>query len=151
MTPEERQDALHLVDELQKERAGKVLLDKPASEIPYMFGTLDRTPPLWPKAPATGEEAQLSDAMVAYWTSFAKTGRPSAAGAAAWKPYAPQGPYMAFRDKPEAASNLMPGMFVLHEQAVCRRKAAGDLPWNWNVGLVSPVLPGPTAACQPRP
>lgn len=37
MTPEERQEALHLVDELQQERAGKVLLDKPASEIPYIL------------------------------------------------------------------------------------------------------------------
>lgn len=37
MTPEERQEALHLVEELQKERAGSVLLDKPASDIPYIL------------------------------------------------------------------------------------------------------------------
>jgi len=54
---------------------------------------------------------------------------------------------MAFRDRPMADTNLMPGMFALHERAVCRRKAAGDQPWNWNVGLVSPVLAGPTPAC----
>jgi para-nitrobenzyl esterase len=41
----------------------------------------------------------------------------------------------------------MPGMFELHERAVCRRRATGQLPWNWNVGLVSPVLPGPSPAC----
>jgi para-nitrobenzyl esterase len=118
-----------------------------ASEIPYMFGTLDRTPPLWPKAPDTASEKAMSDAMVGYWASFARTGQPRAAGAATWKPHAPGGPYMAFRDKPVADTNLMPGMFVLHERAVCRRKAAGDQPWNWNVGLVSPVLAGSTAAC----
>ncbi|HJV43555.1 carboxylesterase/lipase family protein [Caulobacter sp.] len=118
-----------------------------ASEIPYMFGTLDRTPPRWPKAPATADERRLSDAMIGYWTSFARTGRPQAAGEATWKPYGPDGDYMAFRDKPTSASNLMPGMFALHERAVCRRKASGDQPWNWNVGLVSPVLSGPTPAC----
>jgi len=119
-----------------------------ASEIPYMFGTLGRTPPRWPKAPDTADEARLSDAMIGYWTSFARTGRPDAAGEAAWKPYAPRGPYMAFRDKPTAETDLMPGMFALHERAVCRRKASGDQPWNWNVGLVSPVLAGPTPACH---
>lgn len=118
-----------------------------ASEIPYMFGTLDRTPPRWPKAPATAEEARLSDAMIGYWTSFARTGRPRASDAAAWEAYAPQGAFMVFRDAPTPATNLMPGMFVLHERAVCRRKASGDQPWNWNVGLVSPVLAGPTPAC----
>ena len=28
------------------------------SELPYVFGTLDRTPPLWPKIPATAVEAE---------------------------------------------------------------------------------------------
>jgi para-nitrobenzyl esterase len=118
-----------------------------ASEIPFMFGTLDRTSPRWPKAPATAGELGLSDAMVGYWTSFAATGRPRAAGAAAWPAYEPQGPYMAFRERPEAASNLMPGMFAFNERVLCRRRASGNLPWNWNVGLVSPVMPGPTPAC----
>uniref|UniRef100_B0T1V8 Carboxylic ester hydrolase n=1 Tax=Caulobacter sp. (strain K31) TaxID=366602 RepID=B0T1V8_CAUSK len=118
-----------------------------ASEIPYMFGALDKTPPRWPKAPDTADEARLSDAMVGYWTSFARTGRPTAAGSATWPAYKPQGSYMAFREKPVPASDLMPGMFLLHERAMCRRRASGDLAWNWNVGLVSPVLPGPTQAC----
>jgi len=33
-----------------------------ASEIPYMFGSLDRVPPRWPKAPDAAEEKALSDA-----------------------------------------------------------------------------------------
>jgi para-nitrobenzyl esterase len=118
-----------------------------ASDIPYMFGTMDRTSPRWPKAPATAEEAALSDAMIGYWTSFARTGRPQAAGAAAWPAYAPRGSYMAFREQPTPASNLMPGMFALNERVMCRRRASGQQAWNWNVGLVSPVMPGPTPAC----
>jgi para-nitrobenzyl esterase len=118
-----------------------------ASDVPYMFGTMDRTSPRWPKAPATAKEAALSDAMIGYWTSFARTGRPQATGAAAWPAYAPQGAYMAFREQPTPTSNLMPGMFVLNERVMCRRRASGDQAWNWNVGLVSPVMPGPTPAC----
>ncbi len=116
-------------------------------EMPFVFGTLDQTPPHWPKAQVSPEEARLSDAMVGYWTSFARSGRPEAAGSAPWAAYAPRGPYMVFREKPLAASDLMPGMFALHERAMCRRRARGDLAWAWNVGLVSPVLPRPTQAC----
>ena len=47
-----------------------------ASELPFMFGTLDRTPPRWPKIPTTPQESRLSNAMVGYWTSFARAGRP---------------------------------------------------------------------------
>jgi para-nitrobenzyl esterase len=36
-------------------------------------------------------------------------------------------------------------MYALHEQAVCRRKAA-NLAWNWNVGMISPRL-APSASC----
>jgi para-nitrobenzyl esterase len=118
-----------------------------ANELAYMFGNLDRAPPRWPKIPATAREAALAAAMVGYWTSFARTGRPEAAGAAAWAPYQPQGPYMAFADRPTPASNLMPGMFALHERVMCRRRASGDQAWNWNVGLVSPVLPAHAPAC----
>src|SRR5271170_7754106 len=42
-----------------------------ASELPYLFGTFDGTPPLWPKVPATPAETKLSDAMIGYWSSFA--------------------------------------------------------------------------------
>jgi para-nitrobenzyl esterase len=38
-------------------------------------------------------------------------------------------------------------MFQLHETVICRRRAAGDVPWNWNVGLWSPPLPGAAAGC----
>ena len=56
-------------------------------EIPYIFGqagTDAAMPKSWPRAPVNAAERALSDAMLGYWTSFAKTGQPSAEGAAAW-------------------------------------------------------------------
>ncbi|HBK47183.1 MAG TPA: carboxylesterase [Xanthomonadaceae bacterium] len=114
-----------------------------ASEIPYVFGTFDATPPRWPKNPDTPEERRFSDAMIDYWTSFARTGSPSAERAPAWPAYATGMSYMHFADTPKASQRLLPGMYELHEEAVRRRRAAGTLPWNWNTGLASPPLARP--------
>ncbi|WP_084584034.1 carboxylesterase/lipase family protein [Sphingomonas azotifigens] len=111
-----------------------------ASELPYVFGTAGGTPPLWPKVPDTLAERRMSDAMLGYWTSFARTGAPSAAGQAGWLPYGKEANYMAFAQVPQARTKLFPGMFALHEASVCRRRAAGNQPWNWNTGVISPVL-----------
>lgn len=119
-----------------------------AGELPYVFGTADRTTPLWPKIPATATEAELSQAMVDYWSSFARSGAPKAPHQPEWKPYSPSGAYMWFADKPQAGTQIMPGVYHLHEEVVCRRRASGDLPWNWNVGVVSPPLPPQTPDCQ---
>jgi para-nitrobenzyl esterase len=119
-----------------------------ASELPYVFGTLDATPPLWPKIPATREESKLSDAMVGYWSSFVHTGQPRAATEPDWPSFGSRGAYMAFTDAPHPSADLLPGMFALNEEVVCRRRASGDIPWNWNVGIVSPKMPPPTQRCQ---
>jgi len=119
------------------------------SELPYMFGTVDRTTEFWPKIPATAEERRLTGAMVGYWTSFAKSGAPQAANAPDWPAYGSAGAYMAFEDAPRPSTNLFPGMYALHEEAVCRRRAEGDLPWNWNTGLASPTLPA-AGACRAK-
>ncbi|MBX3565535.1 MAG: carboxylesterase family protein [Sphingomonas sp.] len=111
-----------------------------ASEIPYVFGTASDTPPYWPKMPATANDRQLSTAMMDYWTSFARTGTPVAKGQPAWPAYGKASNYMAFGRVPKPGKDLFPGMFALHEAAVCRRRAAGDQPWNWNTGVISPVL-----------
>ncbi|MFD1787049.1 carboxylesterase/lipase family protein [Sphingomonas floccifaciens] len=111
-----------------------------AAEIPYVFGTPDKTPALWPKVPDTLKDRRMSQAMLGYWTSFVKTGVPAAAGQPVWQPYGASGNYMAFAVAPEPRQKLLPGMFALHEAAVCRRRAAGDQPWNWNTGILSPVL-----------
>jgi para-nitrobenzyl esterase len=44
----------------------------------------------------------------------------------------------------------MPGMYRLNEEVMCRRKAAGTTAWNWNVGLASPPIPQPSAACAAK-
>jgi para-nitrobenzyl esterase len=119
-----------------------------ASEVPYVFGTIDRTPPFWPKPPSTAGETKLSDAMVGYWTSFAITGVPRAAGEPNWPRFGRAGAFMAFEDSPKASVDLFPGTYALHEAVVCRRRSAGDTPWNWNIGLRSPPLPPKTARCD---
>jgi len=119
-----------------------------ASELPYVFGTFDGTPPIWPPVPASPRENELSDAMLDYWTSFARAGKPQAANAPDWPAYGSAGAYMHFSDAPHPESHLMPGMYRLNEEVVCRRVAAGNLPWNWNVGLASPKLPPESAQCH---
>lgn len=111
-----------------------------ASELPYVFGNASRTPALWPAIPATAGETRLSEAMLAYWSSFARSGAPVARGEADWPRYGRTAAFMAFADIPQASTRLMPGMYELHEEAVRRRRASGTQPWNWNVGLVSPPL-----------
>jgi para-nitrobenzyl esterase len=111
-----------------------------ASELPYVFGNLERTPPNWPKIPHTTAEQSLSAAMVDYWSSFARDGQPRAADAADWPAYGEARNFMHFGAAPEAEQHLLPGMFELQEEAVCRRRASNAVPWNWNTGISSPVL-----------
>jgi para-nitrobenzyl esterase len=119
-----------------------------ASELPYVFGTIDRTLPLWPKIPATAQERKLSDAMIGYWSAFTSTGRPVAANEPDWPPFEPAGSYMAFEQAPRVSEHLLSGMYELNEEVVCRRRASGAIPWNWNVGLASPKLPPQQAQCK---
>jgi para-nitrobenzyl esterase len=118
-----------------------------ASEIPYVFGNLDRTPPLWPAIPDTPIEHGLSDAMMAYWASFARDGVPTAPGQPDWRAYGEERAYMAFEEGPVMRERLMPGMYETHEAVVCRRRVAGGIPWNWNFGVLSPPLPAASQAC----
>jgi para-nitrobenzyl esterase len=119
-----------------------------ASELPFVFGTLDGTPPVWPKVPASPRQAALSQAMLDYWSSFARTGRPQAVHQPDWPAFGSAGRYMHFTDAPHPAKDLMPGMYRLNEEVVCRRMAAGNQPWNWNVGLWSPALPPMAPQCK---
>ncbi len=106
---------------------------------------MDRLGPNWPKPPASDQG--LSDAMTAFWTSFASTGAPSAAGAPDWRPYGSTGAYMDFKAAPQMSKDLFPGMYAFNEQVVCRRRAQGDQPWHWNVGLWSPKMPPKAPNC----
>jgi para-nitrobenzyl esterase len=119
-----------------------------AAELPYLFGTFNGTPPRWPAVPDTPRERTLSDAMIDYWTSFARSGRPSARRAPVWPAYGKTAAYIHFGDTPQAREDLMPGMFELNEAVMCRRRAAGGIGWNWNVGLAAPPLPPPASNCK---
>ena len=111
-----------------------------AAEIPYVFGTTSSTSHYWPKIPDGVVDRRLSAAMMDYWIAFAKGGVPAASGQPSWQAYGKDGHYMAFADVPRPSTKLFPGMFALHEAAMCRRRVAGDQPWNWNTGVISPVL-----------
>jgi para-nitrobenzyl esterase len=118
-----------------------------ASEIPYVFGTAAHTPSAWPKIPDTAAERRFSRAMTEYWTSFARSGTPAAAAQPGWPAYGEEAHYMAFGQTPRPGTYLMPNMYALHEAAMCRRRSAGNQPWNWNTGVASPIL-AKTAACR---
>ncbi|HEX8757559.1 MAG TPA: carboxylesterase family protein [Steroidobacteraceae bacterium] len=116
-----------------------------ASEIPYVFGRIGRDAPLlqnWPRAQGLGEQA-LSDAMISYWTSFARTGVPQAPREPDWPTFAPHDSYMHFAQRPEVATHLMPGMYRLNEEVMRRRRRAGNQQWRDDVGVAAPVLPPP--------
>ena len=118
-----------------------------ASEIPYVFGRIGAGAPKlanWPRAQGPGEQA-LSNAMIGYWTSFARTGIPRARGEPDWPTFAPGGNYMHFAKRPEVAAGLMPGMYELNEKVMERRRRAGNQQWRDDVGVAAPVLP-PAAA-----
>ena len=119
-----------------------------ASELPYVFGTADRLPPNWPRPPSDTGEAALSNAMMRYWSTFTSGGTPEAESKLVWPPFGSTHAYMAFRDRPHVSDHLLRGMFELHEAVMCRRRASGNTPWNWNAGLLSPPLPNPSARCK---
>lgn len=118
-----------------------------AGEVPFVFGTMAATPPAWPAIPDTAGERRLSAAMLDYWTSFARSGRPASASGPAWSAFGSQGAFMEFAETPRAGTDFMPGMYALHEQAFCRRRAEGSQSWTWRTGSTAPVLPPATAAC----
>lgn len=121
-----------------------------ASELPFVFGNFDGTAPKWPKVPDTASERAFSDAMMDYWASFVRTGKPSARNAPDWPSFAKDQAYMHFAETPQVANHPMPGMYELVNEVVCRRKANGTQAWNWNVGIAAPPLPPRTDACAPH-
>lgn len=119
-----------------------------AAEIPYVFGTIYETAEFWPKIPRTAAEQTLSDAMLAYWTGFAKTGAPSAPGQPDWPAYNGGRQTMVFAARPQVHRAILGDRYALMEEVVCRRRAQGDQQWNWNYGVASPPLPPDSARCR---
>ncbi|MHB1869315.1 MAG: carboxylesterase family protein [Steroidobacteraceae bacterium] len=72
-----------------------------ASELPYGFGRIgaeEGWPPLWPRPPDDQRERALSAAIMNYFASFARTGRPEVRGLAPWRRY--RAPPVSGDDKP---------------------------------------------------
>ncbi|HUB85993.1 MAG TPA: carboxylesterase family protein [Rhizomicrobium sp.] len=119
-----------------------------ASEVPFVFGQIGpdaKLPPNWPR-PEGAEDAALSNAMMDYWVSFARTGKPAATGEPAWQTFIPGKHYMRFDRTPVASVDPYPGMFTLNEEVVSRRRQAGDQQWFNNVGVAAtPAIPGPSS------
>lgn len=132
---------LYLFDHCDSAMRERDLCAFHASELPYVFGHVGPDavlPPNWPRPVGAARES-LSSAMIDYWVSFARTGRPQSRRGPAWPAYDAAGQsYMHFGDAAEPRRDLLPGMFEHHEEFVRRRRAAGQL-WHTNVGVTAPV------------
>jgi len=74
----------------REERLGKTLGAFHGLEIPFVFGTLEAkkaTLHLLLSSQAVASGKPLSEKMMSYWTNFAKTGDPNAAGLEKWPVY----------------------------------------------------------------
>lgn len=132
---------LYLFDHTYPAAQARGLTAFHAAELPFVFGHTDPGAvlnPNWPRPDGPHDNA-LSDAMMAYWTSFARSGVPSAPGAPAWPAYS-NGAGLRFADRPQAATPLMPNMFALHEAVAERRRKAGNQAWGLVAGPTAPAL-----------
>ncbi len=63
-------------------------------EIPYVFSTLDAMPAA--RALLTERDRETAHTLSSCWVAFAKTGRPTCAGAPLWPPYSPDSDALLF-------------------------------------------------------
>ncbi|HTV59782.1 MAG TPA: carboxylesterase family protein [Verrucomicrobiae bacterium] len=124
------------------------------SELPYEFGHIGMDamlPKDWPKPPDDASEQEISRAVMDYFTSFARSGKPTAPGEAEWNPFGDGGAYLDIGDKPELRHNILPGTYELQEEVISRRRASGTENWYINIGLASPVVPPPASPASRHP
>lgn len=122
-----------------------------ASEVPFVFGTLQSTPATWPAIPDTDLERKVAATMLDYWTSFARNAKPTATNGPDWKPFGKQHSYMDLGDTPRLSEGLYSGMYELHEEVMCRRRASGVQSWDWRLDSIAPVLPKSVPECSENP
>ncbi len=110
-----------------------------ASELPFVFGNLQQQslPPNWPQ-PYDEEGINLSQMLIEYWTSFAKTGQPESQHGPVWTPYSEDQSYLLIQQDTELKHDPFPGMLELHETLVQQRKN-DQKQWMLNVGLRAPI------------
>lgn len=110
-----------------------------ASEVPFVFDNIDQTGPCWPKVPSTAEQRTMARVIGDYWTSFATFSVPTSEVGPGWKPLHSRGNcHMHFSGEPRLEECRAGRAFDFHDSAVRARQLAGEVPWNWNVGLWAP-------------
>ena len=119
-----------------------------ASEVPFVFGSLNDTPTYWPKVPDTVEQRALANKMLDYWTSFARSALPRATKSPDWSPFSNQHSYMVFDGNATLKTERDSAMYGLHEQIMCRRLMSGKQSWNWRTGSSAPALPAEHKMCE---
>lgn len=110
-----------------------------AGELPFTFGragTASQLPPNWP-VPVDAADHALASAIIDYWTSFAATGAPSAAGQPKWPPFASGHARMRFTSSPLVEHGKTADMFAFQEQNMIQRRCNGE---QWFINL-SPIRP----------
>jgi para-nitrobenzyl esterase len=115
-----------------------------SSDVPFVFGNVGAgaiAPRNWPTPPAGRKDIAMSDAMMDYWTAFARTGAPKAKGRPDWTPFDIQKrSYLSLNDgKTAVRDGLAPGMFDFHDRYFSRLRAAEKTPWgNDTIGIGAP-------------
>jgi para-nitrobenzyl esterase len=123
-----------------------------ASELPYEFGRIGpdgHLPQYWPKIPDDAPEGAVSDAIMRYFTSFARSGAPLVQGETTWEPYVQGGAFLDIGKAPQPGNHLLPGTYDFHEEVISRRRASGAQNWYINVGLASPAVPAAASLRSP--
>ncbi|QNQ08473.1 carboxylesterase/lipase family protein [Sphingomonas alpina] len=89
-----------------------------ASELPFVFGTLDEL-----GVAVTDADRKTAKAMGDYWVAFARGGTPNAPGLPAWSRFAPgTGPIMVFAaEGPVSRSSASPALDALAKVADAKR------------------------------
>jgi len=91
-------------------QAGALLGCCHSAEIQYVFGNLPSSEGYGPK------DTQISNAMMGYWTRFAKTGDPNGGGSTAWPAYSSKEQNLEIGDQVKVNAGLFKAQIDLSEK-----------------------------------